>query len=225
MPWWIAYAAGVALALGYAGGSLPPILLAVALPGALALSKLRRRPIFAPWIVAVVPTAVGFWMLGGGKGNPALSLVLGVVGFIIFALKAKGEPVALPLAFLGGAVVLVAYFSGGQGSSGTMLRWLVAHGMSDSHAHQVTLAFRKTVHFTFYGLTGLTALCAARAAEAESPEAVRTALLAAFTLAAFDEFRQSGYANRTGSAWDMLLDLAGAAAFVGLSVWRARKKR
>ena len=228
MPWWIAYAVGVVLAVGFAWGrkdGLPPVLLALALPGAVALSRMRLQPLYASWIVAVVPTAVGFWALGEGKGNPGIAFVLGVAGLLTFVVTAKGSRTAPWLALLGGAVVLVAYFSGGQGSAGTMLRWLVAHGASDADAHRVTLAFRKTVHFTFYGLTGLTSLRALRAAGSELPDSARAALLAALALASFDELRQSAYANRTGSAWDVLLDLAGASTFVGLSVWRDARKR
>jgi VanZ family protein len=150
--------------------------------------------------------------------------LLAILGLVLFVYSAKGRwQAAWPLLLLWLWVGLVSYFSSAQGGSGPMLNWYERYGLTPEQAEAFTLGFRKTVHFTFYGTVGWTALQAARAVGAEDHEAVRTALLVAFAIASFDELRQSGYANRSGSPWDVLLDLTGAAVFVGLSEARRRR--
>lgn len=231
MAWPLAYLSCIALAFATANG-LPgapaPILLAVGLPAAVALSRLRREPFFAAWIVAVIPTALLSWRIAGESAlrSPLPLLAVGLLGIAAFAATIRERArVAAPLAVLGLMACLVAYFSSGHGGAGPMTRWLLAHGLTIERAHALTLAFRKTVHFTFYGTVGWTALRAACATGAGSKEAIRAALLSALVVASFDELRQSAYADRTGSAWDVLLDLAGAATFVGLSGTVRRKTR
>lgn len=228
--WAVAHIVVVALAVVYGHtlpGGIAPILLTVALPLALETSPLRDDAAYASWLMMALAGAVALWLLSENahpayEGFPAMLSAVTAAGFLTRLHRTGPRRFLLLLAV---QVALVAYFSSGRGGSGAMVHWLVAQGLSDAQAHSLTLAFRKTVHFTFYGTVGWTALQAARGSGAERNKAVRTALLAALAVASFDELRQSGYANRTASAWDVLLDLAGAFTFVGLSVFRETRKR
>ena len=229
-PVWVgAYAASVLLASGYAWslpGGFAPILLTVLLPGVLALSRLRDAPFFGPGILSAMPLFIAFWRLAGERPDGTAPLyLLALLGAIAYLVASRRNPkTALLLLALFAFVLLVAYFSSARGGSGTMLRWLTAHAVAPDLARGITLAFRKTVHFTFYGTLGWIALQTFRASGETGGGVVRKALLVALTVASFDELRQSGYANRTGSAWDVALDLAGAATFVGLSEGLLRRK-
>ena len=207
-------------------GGFAPLVLVFGLPAALLASCLRDEEILLWWLMASLPVALLLWQTAGGiesRGTVGLSLfaAFGAVGFALVRLR----PVKGWLLLLSILVWLVAYFSSGHGSGAPMDDWWSRHGLSSAQAEALTLAFRKTVHLAFYGTVGWTGLRAARAAGAAPAEAVRTGMLTALAVASFDELRQSGYANRTGSAYDVLLDLAGAAAFVGLSEWRRLKAR
>ncbi len=206
-------------------GSAAPLLLAIALPLALELSPLRGETGYAAWLVATLSGAVALWLNAGGLHPACESLppLLAATGAVLF-LSRPGKPkpylIALTL-----ELWLVAYLSSGHGGGDPMVAWLQRHGLGQDAAETVTHLFRKGVHFTFYGTVAWTALGASRAVGTPPVGAIRTALLAALALASFDELRQSAYANRTGSAWDVLLDLCGAIAFIGLSEWRRRKRR
>lgn len=209
-------------AYGFAGAAAP-IVLALALPAALALSPgLRRDASFAPWLLMSIPAAVGLWRLSAGRAEPiAFGIAaIGAIFFVIVQGKAK-----LAFGALAVFVALIAFYSSGQGGSGPMIGWYERFGLTEAQAGALTYAFRKTVHFTFYGTVGWTALQAARAAGGGRIEAIRTGMLVVLSVASFDELRQSGYANRSGSPWDVMLDLMGAAFFLGLSEWRRAKGR
>ena len=225
--WLIGYLVGLALAV--LTSSPAPLVLAAGLPGALALlSTMRSRSAFSYWTVLTVAGTLGFWLLSGSGFEPlVVALLVGaaIAGALFFGAIREHRQLRLFLTLLSGFAMLVGYFSSGAGGAGPMLTWLTAHGCTDPQAHLITLCFRKTIHFTFYGTVGWTALQAARQATDSSSAAVRTALLAAVALASFDELRQSGYTSRTGSAWDVLLDFSGAAVFIGLSEWRRLKGR
>jgi VanZ family protein len=74
---------------------------------------------------------------------------------------------------------------------------------------------RKTAHVVEYGI--LAALAWHASARVAPP------LLIALAVASTDEFRQSLSPHRTGTAWDVLLDLAGAALVVCVLAARARR--
>ncbi|HEX2121164.1 MAG TPA: VanZ family protein [Thermoanaerobaculia bacterium] len=70
------------------------------------------------------------------------------------------------------------------------------------------ILIRKLAHVVEYAVLGALALYAARAS---FTRAATIAMTIALAVAAADEWRQSLSPMRTGSAWDVLLDLAGAA--------------
>ena len=182
----------------------------------------------SPWVLMTISVATGLW--GVSKDGPSSVSVWPLAGAaggaVFFAAASSGRAKeATPFAAFTVLVALVSYFSSGHGGADSMMNWYERYGLTEAQAHLLTLAFRKTVHFTFYGTVGVTASWVARASGAERVEVARTALLAALAVASFDELRQAAYANRSGSAWDVALDLAGAAAFLGLSEWRRRKGR
>lgn len=74
---------------------------------------------------------------------------------------------------------------------------------------------RKSAHVIEYGILAALAWHA-------SGRVVPT-MLVALAVASTDEFRQSFSPYRTGTPWDVLLDLAGAALVVGVLAARARR--
>ena len=85
---------------------------------------------------------------------------------------------------------------------------------------------RKTAHFTEYALLAFLAL---RAFSTSSVDRVRKLkyilpLILVAAIAAADEFNQSFEASRTGSVWDVLLDISGGAAMI-LFLWVLNLKR
>lgn len=225
--WLLAYACGIGLAL--MGWSPAPMVLAVGVPGAfLLLPRMREETAVAGWVLLLVAGTLGFWRLSGGgpqQDVDRLIFLAIIAGVPFFQWTLKNRTLGVPLVSLAVFAMMVGYFSSAKGGADTMESWLHLHGYSVAQAHEITIIFRKTVHFTFYGSVGLTSSILGWRVTKREGDAVRTGLLAALSLASFDELRQSAFANRTGSAWDVLLDLAGAATFIGLSRWVARRKR
>jgi VanZ family protein len=118
---------------------------------------------------------------------------------------------------------LVAFFSSSTGAAGHMLSFAMRHlGLSRPSAEELVLVVRKTIHFCFYGTLAVFAFRAARAGGLKS--ALAYALLFALAHASFDELRQSSYSDRTGSFWDVLLDMGGAVTFAGVAQATGRTK-
>jgi VanZ family protein len=126
------------------------------------------------------------------------------------------------IALLGLGWVIV-YFSGGGGGADPMVRFAIERlGMSPGQAETFIVMLRKTIHFTWYGLLALSAYRLANPKFDLRP-AVVFGLQMALTFAIYDEFRQSTATNRTGTLWDVGLDMLGATAFIGISVLRYRR--
>lgn len=106
----------------------------------------------------------------------------------------------------------VAAFSGPSGASGGRWEdWLIARlSIDPATAEALVFAFRKGVHFGFYGVLAVVAYRAAFPA----PKAVAFAFGIATVHAIFDEGRQSFVGIRSGQAVDVAIDLAGAAVFL-----------
>lgn len=116
-----------------------------------------------------------------------------------------------PTRLLLGAALAVAWFSGGQGSVGESDSWLArVLNLSPETAHALIVALRKGVHFVFYGVVAALAAQAARLAGNPRRYALLAGLAVAALLGTFDEGRQSLIPYRSGSPWDVLLNLAGA---------------
>lgn len=119
-------------------------------------------------------------------------------------------------------VWMVAFFSSPSGSSGGMIRLAMRlFSVARPEAEMIVLVVRKTIHFTFYGTMAATALRWFLALEVKRQRAFLCAILFALAVASFDEGRQSLFPDRTSSARDVLLDVAGATCF--LAVARKRK--
>ncbi len=109
---------------------------------------------------------------------------------------------------------LIAYISSNAGGAPSMIAFVERLlGLGKEAAETTVLVARKCVHFTFYGCVALLAAKMLRTAEPRTRRAIVFGILYALLLASFDELRQSGMSDRTGSFWDVLLDLSGALAF------------
>ena len=128
---------------------------------------------------------------------------------------------ARSIGFLALFGLLVAYFSGSQGSADPMNHFLGGFAwLSPEAVEAIVIGFRKTVHLSFYAALAVTGLLSARERTAW-PLAV--ALAWALAHAVFDETRQMHVVGRSGSWWDVLLDCVGMGVGLGLLAWRSRR--
>lgn len=125
--------------------------------------------------------------------------------------------------------LLVAYYSSSAGGPGSMLGFLTrVLGINPDLAGIIVVVVRKCLHFTFYGIL---ALASARAMRLGGVDAYRTTVfgvLWSLAHACFDELRQTGEVGRTGSGWDVLLDLAGILVFLSpqiRSAWATNRNK
>jgi VanZ family protein len=107
---------------------------------------------------------------------------------------------------------MIALLSGSSGGAAAFYEFLVSRGFADNLAETTNFVFRKSVHFGFYGFFAVMAFRTARLGGAPKP--VIAALAFVMMHSVFDEVRQWSVPNRTGSAWDVLLDLLGVLAFL-----------
>lgn len=133
---------------------------------------------------------------------------------------------AVPWFILAGALGLaIAYLSGSRGGPDPMRNWFIEHlNLSYEMAYEVTHYVRKTIHFVFYGSLAWTTMRAASAAGSTVSLAVAFGAGWALSHAIFDEWRQSFLRGRSGSIWDVGLDLLGMATFLGLA-WLNMRRR
>ena len=85
---------------------------------------------------------------------------------------------------------------------------------------------RKAAHFTEYAVLAFLALRAFLDSRIEGVKKLRYVLpmVLVAAIAAMDELNQSFLASRTGSFWDILLDIWGGLAMI-LFLWAANQKR
>ncbi|MBL8048416.1 MAG: VanZ family protein [Chthonomonas sp.] len=121
----------------------------------------------------------------------------------------------------------IAYLSGARGGPDPMRNFFIqAFGLSYDAAYALTHIVRKTIHFVFYGLLAYSTMRAALAARDDLRRAVWFGVGWAMSHAIFDEWRQSFLVGRSGSVWDVALDLAGVVTIVGIfMVWRLVRPR
>lgn len=135
--------------------------------------------------------------------------------------RAVGWRPALALALMGS---LLALLSGGRGSAGGFIDWLMGTlDLDRAAAEMVAVAARKGVHFAFYGAMAWAALAYASHIGAKWRSGAAFALTWVLAHATFDEWRQSEAVGRTGSAADVALDMAGATAAL-LLAGRTRRR-
>jgi VanZ family protein len=82
--------------------------------------------------------------------------------------------------------------------SQSWLTTILGHGIS----HSVNIAIRKLGHLVAYGILGALAFRADRR--------ILVAVAIALLIASIDEWQQSMTLQRTGTPWDVMLDLCGA---------------
>lgn len=103
-----------------------------------------------------------------------------------------------------------------------LLAWLLPEAPELRQAIAVTI--RKLAHPVEYALLAWLCFRAASRSGLASTRAAATAFGLSLALAASDELRQAGLAERSGSALDVALDAAGAvAALAALLAWRATR--
>jgi len=161
-----------------------------------------------------------------GPKFPRVAIDLGACVFLVVLglfiarclLQRKTAKMAAWLLLPIAAGCVLGYVSGGIGGSDHMVEWAirVLH-MSREQAETGVHYLRKTIHLCAYGTLGLAYFRAAITGGAEKSRSIGFALLSVLTMASFDELRQTTAPNRTGSIWDVMLDVTGAFIFVMLA--------
>lgn len=130
-----------------------------------------------------------------------------------------------------GWVVVILLLSGDLGAapnSFSLFKWVVSWfvTLSPARLSQLHFLFRKALHVICYGVQALLWL---RALMATRPGTLRANLLVTLALclavALMDEGHQHFLTSRTGSLWDVALDMSGAASFALLSRWYWKRRK
>jgi len=154
-------------------------------------------------------------------------LLVGLLAFLIFVDRAVTKERRLPLALILAVTFAfgVAMLSGDRGGQSHTHQWLIDwFGLHPDLAGKVNGVIRKAVHFLVYGSA---AFLTARAVERQKGSlglSLAAGVAWPLPLAIFDEWNQSRHPSRGASPWDVLLDLAGMAAFLGLYAWLRRRR-
>lgn len=120
---------------------------------------------------------------------------------------------------------ILGYVSGRIGGGNYMIDFAIKFlHLTYDQASTIVHYVRKTIHFSAYGFVGYSLFRAGVYGSATKQRAAGFALLCVLCLASFDEMRQTTAPNRTGSPWDVMLDMAGATFFVGIAATLSRKK-
>lgn len=133
------------------------------------------------------------------------------------------SPAAWMLWIAWSAGFFVAYLSGGVGGAGRFFAWLQEMGLSLAQADMVVLIVRKSIHVTAYGAFAVCAFGGLKDCLWGPRSRLVLAVGWPLAFAVFDEIKQSRASGRTGSAYDVLIDLAGIALFLGFAYWRERR--
>lgn len=105
-----------------------------------------------------------------------------------------------------------------------VLATVTGHRLSADTIYVLNVIIRKGGHVVAYGLEGLLALRAVRGGRPGfTPSSAAAAIAIALAVASTDELRQSMHASRTGSAWDVVLDVAAASVALAMVARRDRR--
>lgn len=171
------------------------------LPRGAAVPSLAHGPLF----VAVYSLVEGIEGRGGSVMNAGIaSFILG--GLTIWWTASTSRPWTFVAAVL---LAGLAFLSARTGGAGTMVPWF-AGWLPSAWVGPVVIGVRKMVHATFYPALAYSVL------RAEPSTGRGRAFLFVAIFAVFDEVRQSAIPGRTGSAWDVLLDLVAAGVLLFL---------
>jgi len=156
------------------------------------------------------------WLLSNEQRTPVAVLAAGLAFLVWFFRSAKiANRVLWHLTIALLMCAGVGFLSGGQGGADWMTLFARKQLGLDLLAAEVAVKlFRKVFHFCFYGTFAFVLATAFRRMDDEPRAAAFAAVTVTATLASFDEGRQHWVVNRSGSPWDVLLDLAGAVTFV-----------
>ena len=151
----------------------------------------------------------------------AFQVLIGVVGFIglVITLGAwmkappKSGPAFAPVLFFMLLGWLISYFSSTHGGASPMVAWVMhTFKWGQNTAETVIVVLRKIGHFTFYGVVSLVGFALALKNGSARNLCFAAGLLSVLACATFDEMRQSTQLDRTGSGWDVMLDMAGGSS-------------
>ncbi|MEY2496560.1 MAG: hypothetical protein QOD12_116 [Verrucomicrobiota bacterium] len=107
---------------------------------------------------------------------------------------------------------------------GPFLRW-IAPDISPATITSIQLLVRKAAHLTEYAILSALFYRAFRQGRENFWRAAALALVVAAIYASLDEFHQSFVASRTGTPWDVMIDMGGAVIGLALCMAFRRKKR
>jgi|GEM_PF-2341238 len=198
------------------------------------VEKTQRGRFVAGALGLYGPIIAAFYLLSYGRsalGSEEAQWL--AVGASVTAIASLTQIFALPTArralpWFAGALLcglLIGFFSGGRGSGEPWKDYLVnVQAWDPDRAEWAVILLRKSIHFCFYGLLSLLAAKGVRMAGATANRAFLFALLWTLAHASFDEMRQVFVSDRSGSAYDVLLDMTGVLVFTS-PYWLAALKR
>ena len=132
-------------------------------------------------------------------------------GFPHRALRTMTIWMIIPI--VGGCTL--GFLSGGLGGANHMHSFMTTYfHVTVEQAEVIVRWIRKTIHFVAYGTLAYGFFRVALSGKAARNAAITFSLMCTLTMATFDELRQTTAPNRSGSIWDVALDMTGAASFV-----------
>ncbi|HZH34567.1 MAG TPA: VanZ family protein [Pyrinomonadaceae bacterium] len=135
-----------------------------------------------------------------------------------------------PLIFWLGVIFFASSSQGSMSNTSQVIRPLILFffpGLDEASILAIQVFIRKTAHFTVYFVLGL---LSARAFSSSAKEFLQknwfpVSLCLVVLTASLDETNQSFLSSRTGSVYDVLLDTAGGATALFLSLFLIRLKK
>ena len=183
---------------------------------------------------AYLPTyALGSWLglnglSGSSPGFVVLVLVGGVVSlFLTWSTLGHSKSIKDRLATIAmvGVGLLTAFFSGPPGGAGKFMAFLLdVLRLTPEVASGVNFCVRKGLHLGVYALLAIAAAQVAKSQDADWRHWPWAGFAWAVPHAVMDELTQSATSTRTGSVWDVALDISGMIVGVLLMAWFQRRR-